>query len=113
MFLTTTANVSDNTSRPYPQAKEIVSNFFYCELCDRTIPTKDQSIHNRSKKHNKYAAEKRARDDANRNGNSNDNNAWGDESTGFGNSNDNSNGYANGNPSGNAGGRGCYTCGGE
>lgn len=38
-------------SNPYPQPREHVPRWTHCELCDRTVPTKDWGTHKGSKKH--------------------------------------------------------------
>ncbi|KAF1974139.1 hypothetical protein BU23DRAFT_118180 [Bimuria novae-zelandiae CBS 107.79] len=46
-------------ANPYPKPKEVVPEFTACEVCKRTIPTKNWSEHKGSKKHRKAEDEER------------------------------------------------------
>lgn len=46
-------------SNPYPQARDKDPDNFLCELCDRTIGSKDWSAHKNSKKHRALEDEER------------------------------------------------------
>lgn len=65
-------------SNPYPRPKEHVPNITVCELCDRSIPTKDWNGHKNSKKHRE--AETKEKEAAGDKKNAND---FGGDSAGF------------------------------
>ena len=118
-------------ANPYPAAKDHQAINTICELCDRTIKTKDWSAHKRSKKHrenekkeNEAGEGAKQAIDANANGFTdnfngtngqewgNDTSVWasssGDPTDGFGNGGLDS-GYGNKASSGGPGA--CYGCG--
>ena len=43
--------VNAMVSNPYPKPKDVQADFTVCELCDRSIKTKDWTAHKNSKKH--------------------------------------------------------------
>lgn len=67
-------------SNPYPKPKEHIPRLTYCELCDRTLPTKDWQAHKNSKKHREAEAKERGELDAIKNSTDS-----GGDSTRFGN----------------------------
>jgi cellular nucleic acid-binding protein len=53
---TIVAQLSNMASNPYPRPKEHVALVTECELCNRTMPTKDWPSHKNSKKHRQAEA---------------------------------------------------------
>jgi cellular nucleic acid-binding protein len=115
--------LSGLASNPYPRPKEHVAMNTTCELCERTMPTKDWHSHKNSKKHRAAEAkEKGEPDGVNNNGFGGDaagftastnfdttntgDDAWG----GSGGFNAGTSSYGN-NTGGGGGDRACFGCG--
>jgi hypothetical protein len=52
-------------ANPYPRAKEHIPRMTLCELCNRSLPTKDWPGHKNSKKHRQAEAKERGDNDNN------------------------------------------------
>ena len=71
--------LSGMAANPYPRPKEQVPQLTTCELCNRTIMTRDWIAHKNSKKHRQAEAKEKGETD-NANGNAN---GFGGDASGF------------------------------
>jgi len=71
------SQLSGMASNPYPKPKVQLPSKTTCELCNRTLPTKDWNAHKNSKKHRDAEAKDRAKAEGT------DTNGFGGDATGF------------------------------